>query len=83
MKTACIIYRGYEIKAWREECMGGWDLLYYSIFRVEDGWELTSGFEDSEEKVEDWIEMAKTLVDEEIEDPGAHDRYLEAVTRLR
>ena len=44
-------YREFEIDVYREKCMGGWPLLYYSILRICDGWELTSGFDDSRETI--------------------------------
>lgn len=61
-----ITYRGYEIEAHREKCMGGWPLLYYSVFRESDGFEAISNFEDSAEKVRDKIKQLKGVVDEEL-----------------
>jgi len=64
-----ITYRGYEIEAHREKCMAGYSLLYYSIFRESDGFECTSGFQDSSETVPDMINLLKGRVDAELLDP--------------
>jgi len=38
-------YKGFEIDVRREESMGGDEMLYWSVFRNEDGMEMTSGLE--------------------------------------
>ena len=38
-------YKGYEIDVFREESLGGEDMIYWSVFRDSDGMEMTSGFE--------------------------------------
>lgn len=58
-------YKGYEIKAEREECMAGYELLYFSIYRIKDGFECLSSFEDSAETIEDKIEELKERIDNE------------------
>lgn len=58
-------YKGYEIDVTREKCMGGWEMLYYSVFTL-DGHECLSNFEDSGETVRDKIGQLKELIDEEI-----------------
>jgi hypothetical protein len=58
-------YKGYEIEVTREKCMGGWGMLYYSVFTT-DGHECLSNFEDSGETVRDKISELKELVDDEI-----------------
>lgn len=63
MKT---VYRGHEIEVNRERCLGGYDQLYYSIFRVSDGFECMSGFEDSAETVRDKMKQLKERVDNEL-----------------
>lgn len=70
MKT---IYRGHEINVKREKCLGGWDMLFYSIFRLSDGYEVDSGFENSFEKVNDKIGQMKKTVDDEIEHPENYE----------
>lgn len=54
-------YRDFELNAFRDKYLGGWSLLYYDIFQ--DGAEWVSGFEDSEETVEDKIQQLKVWVD--------------------
>lgn len=60
------VHRGHEITVTREKCMAGYSLLYYSIFRKSDGYECTSGFEDSDEKVGDFVGVMKQRVDAEL-----------------
>lgn len=62
-----VIYRGHEIDVRRERCMGGWPLLYFSIFRQSDLFECLSNFEDSAETVREKIKQLKARVDEELE----------------
>ena len=66
MKTA---YRGFELDARREKCMGGWDLLYYSIFRLSDGYEVTSSFTYGSDKIRDFMKELKGYVDDFIANP--------------
>lgn len=66
-----ISYKGCDIDVTREKCLAGYPLLYYSIFRKFDGYEITSGFQDSSDKVRDMIKYMKDRVDGEIEDAGS------------
>ena len=59
-------YKGYEIDVYREKCMGGWGLLYFSVFTL-DGRECLTSFEDSAETVRDKIGQLKERIDEELE----------------
>ncbi len=68
-----VTYRGFEIEAKREPSMAGYSLLYYSVFRVSDGWEMTSGFEDSNEKVSTMVNNLKGWVDDCIANPADYD----------
>ena len=63
MKTT---YRGHEIEVTRDHCLGGWDQLYFSIFRVSDGYECLSSFEDSAETIRDKIKELKERIDNEL-----------------
>jgi hypothetical protein len=65
MKT---VYRGHEIEVRREECLGGWPMLYYSIYRQSDGYCCLEFPEDSDETVRDAIKHMKARVDAELED---------------
>lgn len=61
-----VSYRGHEIDVHRAKCMAGYSLLYYSIFRESDGYECTSGYEDSAETVRDKVKQFKERVDNEL-----------------
>lgn len=61
-----VVYRGHEIDVKRERCAGGWPLLYYSIVRVLDGRECTSGFSADDSPVLEYISYMKERVDAEL-----------------
>ena len=71
MKTT---YRGCEIEVTREKCLGGWDMIYFSVF--DDGFEVTSGFSESEDTVKEFIKDLKGLVDDYRESPEEYERGL-------
>lgn len=75
MKT---IYRGHEIDVHRDQCLGGWGMLYFSITRISDGYECLCSFEDSAEKVRDKIKELKERVDNELaeDDPWCENEDL-------
>lgn len=75
MKTT---YHGYEIEVNREKCLGGWDLLYYSIIRLEDQWIVVDSFEDSDETVRDMIKHMKARIDNEL---AEDDPWMERAER--
>lgn len=64
MKT---IYKDCEIEVTRDKCLGGWDMLFYSVF--DDGFEITSGFSESSDTVREFIKDLKRLVDDYRENP--------------
>jgi hypothetical protein len=68
MKT---IYRGCEIEVTREKCLGGWQMLYFSIF--DDGFEVTSGYSESEDTVRDFIKDLKRIVDDYRDHPEEYE----------
>lgn len=59
-------YRGHEIEVSREPCMGGWPMLYYSIFRASDGYECTSGFTEDQSSVKEYMGYMKERIDAEL-----------------
>lgn len=71
MKTE---YRGHEIEVKRERCMGGWTMLYYSIFRISDGYECTSGCTEDTSPVRTYVGYMKERVDAELaeDDPWGY-----------
>ena len=63
MKT---VYRGHEIEVYRDECLAGYSLLYYSIFRLSDGYECDSGFTEEKATVREMIGYLKERIDNEL-----------------
>jgi len=68
-----VSYKGHEIEAKRDKCLGGWSQLYYTIYRKSDGYECVCDFEDSEEKIRDMIDMLKSRVDDELKSDDPWD----------
>lgn len=64
-------YKGHEISVSREKSMAGYSMLYFSIFRLSDGYECLTSFEDSAETVKDKVNQLKERIDNELkeEDP--------------
>lgn len=60
-------YRGHEIKVNRESNMSGEDTLFYSVFRVSDGYEVITDFTFSDASPQTYAEGLKTFVDNEFE----------------
>jgi hypothetical protein len=63
-------YRGFEIDVTRDESLGGDEFLYFSIFRISDGYEIESSFSSGSEKVREFIDYMKKRIDKTlIENP--------------
>ena len=60
-------YRGCIIEVVREKSMSGDSMLFYSFFV--EGYEVTSGFSESEDSVRDFANDKKHLVDDYREHP--------------
>lgn len=58
-------YKGYEIEVTRQRCLGGWSMLYFSIFRESDGLECLTNFADCSETVREMIGVLKERIDNE------------------
>lgn len=69
-----IKYNGYEVDVKREDCLGGWSQLYYSVYRLSDGLCVIDSFEDSEETVRDMMGYMKGRVDDFIKSKGASEK---------
>lgn len=67
-----VTYKGFEVDAHKEKSMGGDLLLYYSVFRVADGYEVTSGFSYGNDRVPTFVKFLKSTVDDFLEDPQAY-----------
>lgn len=63
-------YQGYEIYVERDVSMSGIDLLFYSVFRIRDGYELMSGFSYSDERPAVFAKHLKGSIDEAIKSGG-------------
>jgi hypothetical protein len=59
-------YRGHKIEVTREKCQGGWGMLYFNIFRLSDGYECLTSFEDSAETVRGKVQQLKERIDNEL-----------------
>lgn len=75
MKT---LYRGYEITVTREECLGGWSMLYWHIVRQSDGWFAEDTFTDTDESVAEFMCQLKQRVDNEL---AEDDPWMERARR--
>jgi len=64
-----VSYRGFEIDVRREKCMAGYKLVYFSVMRKSDSFELICNYSDSADTVRDWVKWMRARVDGFIEDP--------------
>lgn len=71
-------YRGHEISVTRERCLGGWDMLYYSVYRLSDGYCCVENFEDSDERVPDMVRHMRERIDAEL---AEDDPWMEGAGR--
>jgi len=62
-------YRNFEINVTREKCLGGYDMLYFSILDP-CNYEVVSSFEDSTETVRNKYKEMQETIDEIISDPS-------------
>ena len=68
-----VTYKGFIIDVKRDWAIGGWENIYYSAYRISDGWCLEESFTNSAEMVKDLIEEMKELVDLYLENPKDYD----------
>ena len=66
-------YKNCEIECFRED-----NMLYYSVF--DNGFEVDSGFSDSEDTERSWIESLKKMVDDYREHPECYIDYKKCET---
>jgi hypothetical protein len=64
-------YRGCDITVTRELSLAGYDMLFFSIF--DDGFEVTSGYCDSNDTLEYMYNDMKNVVDEYREHPEDYE----------
>jgi hypothetical protein len=70
------LYKGYNIEVRRENCLTGYPLTYFKVFRESDGLEVICDYSDSVDKVSDMMKWMKGTVNEFIETKGESE-YLE------
>ena len=63
-----VVYKGHEIEVTSARTLAGYDGLSYSIFRVSDGYECTSGFTEDTSKVRTYVGYRKKRIDAELAD---------------
>lgn len=73
MKAAETTYRGFRIRAWRDQALGGWENLYYFIERLEDGWLMEDDFTSGSETPLAMVNILKSHVDDFHEHPEDYD----------
>jgi len=62
------VYRGHELEVKREQAMGGWDNLYYSAYRVRDGYGAIDSFTSDESPLADFMKELKEMLDERMKE---------------
>lgn len=62
-------YKGFDIEASREKSMVGDTLLFYSVFRQSDGYEVAYGYSYGNDRIPTFIKHLKGVVDDFIKDP--------------
>lgn len=60
------IYRGHEIILTREQCLGGWEMLYYSIYRESDGYECACSFTEDDSDLHTYMKSMREWIDAEL-----------------
>ena len=60
------VYRGHEIVVTRQRCLGGWDRLYFSVYRVSDGYCCEEDGENSGEYIRDKVKQMRACIDREL-----------------
>lgn len=71
MKTT---YKGFTIEVKREQCLGGWSQLCWTVVRQSDGWEMICDFADTEDTEQTLTECMRMRVDDYLEDPSLYER---------
>ena len=66
-------YKGFEINVTKEKCLGGWEMLYFNVYRISDGLCVEDSFTEGEETVRGMVGYMKDRVDEFIETKGVSE----------
>lgn len=68
-----IDYRGHTLEAYREKSLSGAELIFYSIFRNKDKYEVDSGYSYDGGSVRSFLKSLKKQLDEELDGPPEED----------
>lgn len=60
------VYRGHRIRIHREDCLGGWSMLYVSITRESDGYECECFPTEDTSTPRQYLHYMKQRVDAEL-----------------
>lgn len=71
------VYKGYEINVERENCLGGWEQTYFSVFRISDGLSVIEDFSTGEDSLAYYVKMLQGRVDEFIKTKGESECCVE------
>ena len=66
-------YKGFELEAKREKCLGGWNMTYFTATRLSDGYELISAFSEGRDSLSTYIEDMKSSVDDYLFNPEGYE----------
>ena len=66
-------YRGFYIDVRLEKSLGGYELVYYTVTRKKDDWEMTSGFSDTSDTCDTILGHMKAWVDDYYKNPDEYE----------
>ena len=68
-------YKGFDIDVYRDKNLAGDNMIFFSAFRRNDMWELTSGSlsGNGEDTIRDWVNEMKSMVDDYLENPERYE----------
>jgi hypothetical protein len=66
-------YKGCEIEVTKEKSLAGYKMLFYNIFDVSNGLEVTSGYSEGGDKVVEFYESLKEVVDDYKDHPADYE----------
>jgi hypothetical protein len=70
-------HRGHTIDVRRGECLGGWQRLFFTVIRDEDGYICVEDGENSDERVRDKVKQMRRRIDAELLSDDPWDERLE------
>lgn len=67
-----ITYRDWELNVTRDQCLGGWEMIYYQAYSPE-GTEVICDFTEEQTTVRQFMQTLKSIVDDIISNPKDYD----------